>query len=233
MIVAPLNSVLALSNIKSSWKRTWNLLKIPKNWFSKNWVFENLSGMTWEKSRLRLIENQSPRWSSSEAIEAFFLGGASNKKSRWLRLKPRWGSIQLVKVFFLMPRKFFGRSWIFSDHLDMFFQITSLQKTSLFRFRNQAVPFFPVMNLPDRVSSRPWRIKCRLSNALPGGTKPGKGLLGRPIKLTVSLTGSYTFFCFFPPLGGHPPPKRENDEKNVLGWLSNQLEMSSIRNELN
>ena len=37
----------------------------------------------------------------------------------------------------------------------------------------------------------------------------------RPVKLTLSLTGSHTFFSFFFIMGGMPPPIMKENEKNV------------------
>ena len=37
----------------------------------------------------------------------------------------------------------------------------------------------------------------------------------RPVKLTLSLTGSHTFFSFSFNMGGMPPPIMNENEKNV------------------
>ena len=37
----------------------------------------------------------------------------------------------------------------------------------------------------------------------------------RPVKLTLSLTGSHTFFSFFFIMGGMPHPIMKENEKNV------------------
>ena len=96
-------------------------IKNEKDWFFQDWLSEKTY-----RDDLREILVQI------HGLPKIFLGIKKKTLTRWI--KPHQGATNAIQVTFLMPEKCLDGRDFFSNHLDMFFQITSLDNTTPFPF---------------------------------------------------------------------------------------------------